>query len=220
MSPGEFVPLVEQTALVRSMTEWVVQAAIEQARVWSVAGMSLPVSINASAMNLDEDDFAIRLLGAASKAGISPHLLELEFTESTIAHDPARVIAQLRELRSQGVEIAIDDFGTGYSNLSYLQQLPVSVLKIDQAFVRDMVTSGKDRLLVKTMIAMGHDLGYRVVAEGIETQAAYDMLGEWGCEAAGAKGGPARKALVKAAAALRAKSTPAVTVRDALLASS
>lgn len=85
-------------------------------------------------------------------------------------------------MRSQGVEIAIDDFGTGYSNLSYLQQLPVSVLKIDQAFVRDMVTSGKDRLLVKTMIAMGHDLGYRVVAEGIETQAAYDMLGEWGCD--------------------------------------
>jgi EAL domain-containing protein (putative c-di-GMP-specific phosphodiesterase class I) len=92
------------------------------------------------------------------------------------------VIEQLRELRSQGVEIAIDDFGTGYSNLSYLQQLPVSVLKIDQAFVRDMVTSGKDRLLVKTMIAMGHDLGYRVVAEGIETQAAYDMLCEWGCD--------------------------------------
>ena len=182
VSPGEFVPLVEQTALVRSMTEWVVGAAIEQARVWSAAGMPLPVSINASAMNLDEDDFAVRLLGAASEAGIAHHLLELEFTESTIAHDPARVIAQLHELRSQGVEIAIDDFGTGYSNLSYLQQLPVSVLKIDQAFVRDIVTSGKDRLLVKTMIAMGHDLGYRVVAEGIETQAAYDMLGEWGCD--------------------------------------
>lgn len=182
VSPGEFVPLVEQTALVRSMTEWVVQAAIAQARAWSNAGIALPVSINASAMNLDEDDFAARLLGVASKAGVAPHLLELEFTESTIAHDPARVIGQLRELRSQGVEIAIDDFGTGYSNLSYLQQLPVSVLKIDQAFVRDMVTSGKDRLLVKTMIAMGHDLGYRVVAEGIETQAAYDILAEWGCD--------------------------------------
>ncbi|RYF00871.1 MAG: EAL domain-containing protein, partial [Oxalobacteraceae bacterium] len=86
------------------------------------------------------------------------------------------------ELRDAGVAIAIDDFGTGYSNLSYLQQLPVSVLKIDQAFVRDMVTSGKDRLLVKTMIAMGHDLGYRVVAEGIETQAAFDMLADWGCD--------------------------------------
>jgi EAL domain-containing protein (putative c-di-GMP-specific phosphodiesterase class I) len=182
VSPGEFVPLVEQTALVRSMTEWVVQAAIAQARDWSTAGLLLPISINASAMNLDEDDFAVRLLGAAGRAGIAPHLLELEFTESTIAHDPVRVIEQLRELRAQGVEIAIDDFGTGYSNLSYLQQLPVSVLKIDQAFVRDMVTSGKDRLLVKTMIAMGHDLGYRVVAEGIETQSAYDMLHEWGCD--------------------------------------
>jgi EAL domain-containing protein (putative c-di-GMP-specific phosphodiesterase class I) len=173
VSPGEFVPLVEQTALVRSMTEWVVR---------STAGVALPISINASAMNLDEDDFAARLLDAASKAGIAPSLLELEFTESTIARDPLRVIAQLGELRSAGVEIAIDDFGTGYSNLSYLQQLPVSVLKIDQAFIRNMVTSGKDRLLIKTMIAMGHDLGYRVVAEGIETQAAYDMLGEWGCD--------------------------------------
>ena len=182
VSPGEFVPLVEQTALVRPLTEWVVRAAITQAREWSVAGVRLPISINASAMNLDEDYFATRLLGVARKAGVDPSLLELEFTESTIAHDPARVIDQMRELRSHGVEIAIDDFGTGYSNLSYLQQLPVSVLKIDQAFVRDMVESGKDRLLVKTMIAMGHDLGYRVVAEGIESQAAYDMLLDWGCD--------------------------------------
>ncbi|MGK6323681.1 EAL domain-containing protein [Sphingomonas sp. DT-51] len=182
VSPSEFVPLVEPTALVRSMTEWVVRAAIAQARTWSKAGTPLPVSINASAMNLDDEDFAVRLLRATRDAGIAPDLLELEFTESTIAHDPTRVIGQLRELRSEGIEIAIDDFGTGYSNLSYLQQLPVSVLKIDQAFVRDMVTSGKDRLLVKTMIAMGHDLGYRVVAEGIETQAAYDMLCEWGCD--------------------------------------
>lgn len=182
VSPGEFVPLVEQTALVRPMTEWVVRAAILQARDWSAAGTPLRVSINASAMNLDEDDFAARLLGVARDAGVDASLLELEFTESTIAHDPARVIDQMRELRSNGVQIAIDDFGTGYSNLSYLQQLPVSVLKIDQAFVRDMVGSGKDRLLVKTMIAMGHDLGYQVVAEGIETQAAYDMLVDWGCD--------------------------------------
>ena len=182
VSPGEFVPLVEQTALARSMTEWVVHTAVAQARRWSLTGTPTAVSINASAMNLDEEDFAERMLATAQAAGIKPSMLELEFTESAIGRDPDRVISQLRELRSHGVAIAIDDFGTGYSNLSYLQQLPVSVLKIDQAFVRDMVTSGKDRLLVKTMIAMGHDLGYRVVGEGIETQAAYDMLGEWGCD--------------------------------------
>jgi EAL domain-containing protein (putative c-di-GMP-specific phosphodiesterase class I)/GAF domain-containing protein len=182
VSPGEFVPLVEQTALVRPMTEWVVRTAIAQGKKWSASGTPLPISVNASAMNLDEDDFATRLLTAAQLAGIAPSLLELEFTESTIAHDPARVIDQLRELRSSGVEIAIDDFGTGYSNLSYLQQLPLSVLKIDQAFVRNMINSPKDAALVKTMIVMGHDLGYRVVAEGIETQAAYDMLREWHCD--------------------------------------
>jgi EAL domain-containing protein (putative c-di-GMP-specific phosphodiesterase class I)/GAF domain-containing protein len=182
VSPGEFVPLVEQTALVRPMTEWVVRTAIAQGKKWSASGTPLPISVNASAMNLDEDDFATRLLTAAQLAGIAPSLLELEFTESTIAHDPARVIDQLRELRSSGVEIAIDDFGTGYSNLSYLQQLPLSVLKIDQAFIRNMITSPKDASLVKTMIVMSHDLGYRVVAEGIETQAAYDMLKEWRCD--------------------------------------
>lgn len=182
VSPGEFVPLVEQTALGRPMTDWVVRAAIAQARRWMEGGTPMPVSINASAMNLDEEDFAERMLATATRAGIDPAHLELEFTESAIARDPDRVIGQLRELQAQGVAIAIDDFGTGYSNLSYLQQLPVSVLKIDQAFVRDMLTSGRDRLLVKTMIAMGHDLGYRVVAEGIETQAAFDMLAEWGCD--------------------------------------
>ena len=108
--------------------------------------------------------------------------MELEFTESAVVRDAARVVEQLHELRAHGMSIAIDDFGTGYSNLSYIQQLPISVLKIDQSFVRALTTSAKDRLLVRTMIAMAHDLGYRVVAEGIETQEAYNTLREWGCD--------------------------------------
>lgn len=182
VSPGEFIPLVEQTALGRPMTDWVVRVAVAQAKRWISSGNPTPISINASAMNLDEEDFAERLLARAHAGGVDPHMLELEFTESAIARDPEHVISQLCQLRSHGIAIAIDDFGTGYSNLSYLQKLPISVLKIDQAFVRDMVESDKDRLLVKTMITMGHDLGYRVVAEGIETQAAYDLLEEWGCD--------------------------------------
>ncbi|MCP9222792.1 sensor domain-containing phosphodiesterase [Erythrobacter sp. LQ02-29] len=182
ISPGEFVPLVEQTALGRSMTEWVVGQAIGQARSWMLAGKPHAMSINASAMNLDEEDFAERLLAAACGAGVNPADLELEFTESAIARDADRVIDQLRHLRDHGVSIAIDDFGTGYSNLSYLQKLPVSVLKIDQAFVRDMANSTRDSSLVRTMITMGHDLGYRVVAEGIENRDVFDMLGEWGCD--------------------------------------
>lgn len=182
VAPGEFVPLVEQTALARPMTDWVVAAAVRQCAAWQVSSLATSVSINASALNLEEPDFAERFLATAEALGVSPELLELEFTESAVARDSSRVAGQLRKLRSAGVEIAIDDFGTGYSNLSYLQQLPVTVLKIDQAFVRQIGTSGKDRLLVKTMIAMGHDLGYRVVAEGIETQPVYDLLAEWGCD--------------------------------------
>ncbi|QNE07754.1 sensor domain-containing phosphodiesterase [Croceicoccus marinus] len=181
ISPGEFVPLVEQTALARSMTEWVIAEAVKQSRTWQAAGLVLPISINASALNLDEADFAARLLAAAAAGRIEPRHLEIEFTESAVARDPDRVIEQLTALRDAGIGIAIDDFGTGYCNLAYLQKLPVSVLKIDQSFVRSLVTSAKDQMLVRTMIAMGHDLGYGIVAEGIETREAYDMLTGWGC---------------------------------------
>ena len=182
VSPGEFIPLVEQTAMARHMTAWVADRAMRQAHAWKRTGKGLNVSINASALNLEERDFATRLLRAAQDARVDPRDVELEFTESAVARDTDRVIEQLSELRSQGMGIAIDDFGTGYSNLSYIQQLPVSVLKIDQAFVYRLTTSAKDRLLVRTMIAMAHDLGYRVVAEGIETQDAYDILQDWGCD--------------------------------------
>ncbi len=182
VSPGEFVPLVEQTALARPMTGWVVTAAMRQARRWKDAGLALVTSINVSALNLEERDFAVRLLRATERAGLQPCDVELEFTESAVARNTERVVAQLRALRDAGMGVAIDDFGTGYSNLSYIQTLPVSVLKIDQAFVRALESSVKDQLLVRTMITMGHDLGHRIVAEGIETQGAYDMLRAWGCD--------------------------------------
>lgn len=180
--PSEFIPLIERTALVRSMTDWVVANAIQQAVAWSSTGRHLRVSINASALNLDESDFADRLLAAIAGAGLERGLIELEFTESAVARDPDRVISQLGRLKDQGVAIAIDDFGTGYSNLAYLQRLPISILKIDRAFVSNMVKSTADTKLVRTMITMAHDLGYRVVAEGIEDQATYDLLVSWGCD--------------------------------------
>ena len=182
VSPGEFIPLVEQTAMVQPMTSWVTAAAMRQARSWKQDGLDLCVSINVSALDLDDQDFAARLLHAAEGLGLDPSGVELEFTESAVARNGGRVKEQLRELRSQGMGIAIDDFGTGYSNLSYIQELPVSVLKIDQSFVRRLTRSSKDRLLVRAMITMAHDLGYRVVAEGIETQETFDMLRSWDCD--------------------------------------
>jgi EAL domain-containing protein (putative c-di-GMP-specific phosphodiesterase class I)/GAF domain-containing protein len=180
--PGEFIPLIERTALIRPMTDWVVAQAIEQAVEWRATGRDLRVSINASALNLDEADFADRLLSAIAEAGLKCDIIELEFTESAVARDQDRVVSQLTRLSDQGVAIAIDDFGTGYSNLAYLQRLPVSVLKIDRAFVSKLASSPADTTLVRTIITMAHDLGYRVVAEGIEDQATYDLLVSWGCD--------------------------------------
>ena len=180
--PGEFIPLIERTALVRQMTDWVVGTAVRQAKAWSEAGQDISVSVNASAVNLDEADFADRLLAEIGRAGLKSGLIELEFTETAVARDQDRVIAQLSRLKSDGVGIAIDDFGTGYSNLAYLQRLPVSVLKIDRAFIGSLFRSASDSTLVRTIIAMAHDLGYRVVGEGIEDQATYDLLASWGCD--------------------------------------
>ena len=180
--PGEFIPLVEQTALVRPMTRWVVETAARQAFAWSRCGLDIRVSLNASARNLDEADFADRFLDIVRMVGVDPQRLELEFTESATARDQANIAAQLKALHAAGVVIAIDDFGTGYSNMAYIQKLPISVLKIDRSFITDLVGSETDRKLVRSMIAMARDLGYGVVAEGIETQAVYDMLAVFGCD--------------------------------------
>ncbi len=182
VSPAEFIPLVEKTALARPLMDRVARAALGQLRAWKAGGIDLSVSINASALNLDEHDFADRLLAMAAATDVDPHSIELEFTESALARDAGCVVEQMQRLRAEGVRIAIDDFGTGYSSLHYLQQLPISVLKIDQAFVRNLATSTKDQKLVRAMIGIAHDLGYHVVAEGIETAEAYAMLLGWGCD--------------------------------------
>lgn len=180
--PAEFIPTVEQTALARPLTDWVISAALQQAKDWARRGIDLRISVNVSAHNLDESDFTDRLLSAIRAADVRPDRIELEFTESAVARDRGKVVEQLQTLRDFGLDIAIDDFGTGHSNLSYLQQLPSSVLKIDRAFVLGLENSSRDRTLVRTIIEMAHRLDYRVVAEGIETQAAYDLLKSWGCD--------------------------------------
>lgn len=182
--PGEFIPLAEQTALARPITDWVLEAAIGQVAQWRRSGSAPRVSINASALNLEEPDFAGRLMRTLDRHRVAADAIELEFTESALARDGSRVLEQLGELRRTGVDIAIDDFGTGYSSLSYLQQLPASIVKIDRSFVQPVATSPRDQRLVRAMIAMAHDLGYRVVAEGIETQDAYELLASWRCDEA------------------------------------
>lgn len=134
--PFEFIPDVEQTALAKPLTEWVARTALAQLSAWRAGGLELTMSINVSALNLDEPDFADRMLEIVRESGVAPDALEFEFTESAVARNGSRVVRQLEAIRAAGIVIAIDDFGSGYSNLSYLQNLPATVLKVDRSFCR------------------------------------------------------------------------------------
>jgi EAL domain-containing protein (putative c-di-GMP-specific phosphodiesterase class I)/GGDEF domain-containing protein len=180
--PGEFIPLVEQTGMIRFVTEWVMEKALSE---WSSQpGPERPrsVSINVSPLNLGEENFAGRLGASLSRHGLEPRRVELEFTETAVLRDSAPVTRAVHELARLGIGIAIDDFGTGYSNLFYLRETPATTVKIDQSFIRSLRDSRRDQVIVQSMIRMAHDLGYRVVAEGIETSEVYEMLAEWGCD--------------------------------------
>ena len=184
VSPGEFIPLVEGTALARPLTERVVEMVAERLAAWGADRPPGTISINASARNLEESDFADRVGTILARHGLAPDAIELEFTENALVGDSPRVLGQLDALRRMGITIAIDDFGTGYSSLAYLQNIPASVLKIDQSFIKSLATREHDRTVVRAVIAMAHDLGFRVVAEGVETQDAYDLLAGWQCDEA------------------------------------
>ena len=184
VSPGEFIPLVEQTALARPVTQWVLSRAFQQIQTWRAKGLRVKLSINVSARNLEDDDFADLLAKALLWHDIQPDEIELEFTESAMIRFQSRVLAQLEVIRKMGVELAIDDFGTGYSSFAYLRQLPAQTVKLDQSFMLTLVSNAKDQAMVRSMIAMAQDMGYRVVGEGVETQEVLDLLQSYGCDEA------------------------------------
>lgn len=176
VSPGEFIPIIEKTDLARPVTEWVIGAAIRQAREWRRVGIAVPISVNVSPATLEEKDFSSRLILRIAAAGLPFAALEIEVTESAIIRDGTRVGNQLREIRAAGIKVAIDDFGTGYSSLSYVQTLPADIIKIDQSFIRNLKDSERGRTLVQSIIGMAKGLDFRVVAEGIEDEAAFEFL--------------------------------------------
>ncbi|WP_375262557.1 EAL domain-containing protein [Palleronia sp.] len=184
VSPEEFIPIVEQTSLAKPATEWVLRTAMRQLSAWQAGGLDLRLSINVSAANLEESDFAERVQLCLAEHRLHPGLVELEVTESAGMENIARATEQLLALNSAGVQLALDDFGTGYSSLAYLQRLPVQVVKIDQSFVRDLNEHEREQTLVRSMVALSHDLGFRVVAEGVETAAAAAILAGMGCDEA------------------------------------
>jgi EAL domain-containing protein (putative c-di-GMP-specific phosphodiesterase class I)/GGDEF domain-containing protein len=183
--PAEFIPIVERAAIVRQATYWVLDAAIAQLAEWRAAGLELDLSANISVANLEEPDFAARVQLLLLRHRVRPERLELEITESAVMENAALAMVQLEALSASGVRLAIDDFGTGYSSLAYLQRLPAQIVKIDQSFVHELAEGAQSgRMLVQSMIGLSHGLGYRVVAEGVETQAAVDLLREMGCDEA------------------------------------
>lgn len=182
--PGEFIPIVETTSLARATTEWVLEAALRQLASWRAEGVSLQVAVNVSAVNLEEPDFSDRVLDGLARHGLPADCLALEMTESALMRKPRAAHDTMARLAAGGVKIAIDDFGTGYSSLSYLQDMPADTVKIDQSFIRGMEKDERTRALVTTMIKLSHDLGYRVVAEGVETEEVAQLLRTAGCDQA------------------------------------
>ena len=182
IGPGLFIPLAEETGVILAIGEWVLRCACEQAMSWQREGLPpVPVSVNLSARQFSEHAVAMveRIL---AETGLAPRLLELELTESASMEEPEKTIEILRQIKAMGVKVAIDDFGTGYSNLSYLKRFPLDKLKLDQSFVRDLVTGQHDLSIARAVIAMGHSLGLTVIAEGVEGADQLDLLAANGCD--------------------------------------
>jgi diguanylate cyclase (GGDEF)-like protein/PAS domain S-box-containing protein len=177
VSPSVFIPVTEETGLIRPLGEWVLQNACEQGKAWR--DMELPgivVAVNLSANQFRQKNLVGTVERALRDTGLDPGHLELELTESVVMYNVDEVLATLRDLKSIGVRISLDDFGTGYSSLSYLKRFPIDKLKIDRSFVSDVITNPEDAAIARAVIAMAHSLDMRVVAEGVETAAQLDFL--------------------------------------------
>lgn len=183
ISPGAFIPILEETRLIVSVGEWILRTACAQNRQWQDAGLPpVRVAVNLSAIQFQQADLVQTVIKVLQETGLSPEYLELEITENIAVHNEEAVIAILDELRAIGIQIAIDDFGTGYSSLSYLKRFPIDKLKIDQSFVRDYKEGTHDDGIVRAIIGMGHNLNLKVIAEGVETQQQADFLQRNGCD--------------------------------------
>jgi diguanylate cyclase (GGDEF)-like protein/PAS domain S-box-containing protein len=186
ISPATFVPIAEETGLIRALGRWVLRAACHQASGWNARHPTPPitVTVNVSGRQLQDDALALDVDSALRESGLPPECLILEMTESVIMQESATTRARLHELKQLGVRLAIDDFGTGYSSLSHLQQFPVDILKVDRSFLHRMHQGPHDAALVRTIIALGKVLSLYTIAEGVEDAQQQQLLRELGCDAA------------------------------------
>jgi diguanylate cyclase (GGDEF)-like protein len=180
--PREFIGIAERTGLIGSLGNWVLDEACRQIRSWSKQGCNVPVAINVSALQIRGEEMTSRVCETLIKHNVSAEYLTLEITESVAIEDPGKAMQIFESLKRCGVSISIDDFGTGYSSLAYLKRFPATELKIDRAFVQDIARNSQSLELVKAMVAMGHALEMRVVAEGVENERTAELLEMLGCD--------------------------------------
>jgi EAL domain-containing protein (putative c-di-GMP-specific phosphodiesterase class I) len=182
--PGAFIPAAEESGLILPLGKWVMEEACRQLSRWSgqASAACWTVSVNVSALQLSQPNFVESVRRALLASGANPALLKIELTESVLAKDFEQFTAKMNELKTLGVGFSLDDFGTGYSSLAYLKQLPLDQLKIDRSFVRDLEVDASDAIIARSIVALGHALGLKVVAEGVETAAQRDVLLSFGCD--------------------------------------
>ena len=181
--PNYFIPIAEDTSLIIDIGQWILRMACQQLKTWIDEGYSLQqISVNISARQFSDPNFLQIVEDALKEAELAPRHLELEITESMLIGDTKRIELQLNRLKKMGIKIALDDFGTGYSSLSYLKNFPIDILKIDQSFVREMTADSKDARIACAIIDMGHSLGQKIVAEGVETEEQLLFLSRKECD--------------------------------------
>ena len=182
--PSEFISIAEQNGMITPITDWVLTQALEQCKHWRAAGLAVPVAINMSARSFQNRKLVERVEQALEQVGVSGECLEIEITENMLMADLEHGNQILGRLSQCGVGVAIDDFGTGYSSLAYLKSLPIRTVKIDKSFILDMGENDNDAVIVRSIVDLGHNLGFQVIAEGVETLEAWQLLEILGCDAA------------------------------------
>jgi EAL domain-containing protein (putative c-di-GMP-specific phosphodiesterase class I) len=185
VSPANFIPLAEETGLILPLGHWVLQTACHQLAIWARQPemAHLSVAVNVSARQFSLPNFVEEVLAIIEHNGTNPQRLKLELTEGLLVDDVEDIIAKMTALKAKGVGFSMDDFGTGYSSLSYLKRLPLDQLKIDQSFVRNILTDPNDAAIAKMVVALAESMGLTVIAEGVEIEAQRDFLAHHGCHA-------------------------------------
>ncbi len=183
ISPVEFIPIAEESDMIKRIGEWVLHAACKQNKEWQDQGFApVRIAVNISAIHFQDPCFLNLVTLVLNETGLSPTYLEIEITENCLLNDISTSIRVMEELKKMGVRISIDDFGTGYSTFNYLKMLPIDALKIDRTFIRDLENDANGQLIVAAIINLVHDLGIQVIAEGVETKEASRLLVQKNCD--------------------------------------